>query len=300
MQPQLSPTEQHNITSRGLDAMTTFNMLHVFHAADQEAVEAVSQALPQLAIVVDSVAERMKRGGRLIYLGAGTSGRLGVLDASEIPPTFSAQPDQVIGIIAGGDKALRTPVEGVEDNPAQAVADLEPLDLSVNDTLVGISANGNAPYVLSGLEYAGSQGALTVALTCNPEAATLDLATLRILCTTGPEVISGSTRLKAGTATKMLLNILSSAVMVKLGRTYGNLMVEVQATNRKLKSRALRLVMEIADVDETTAQSALDACNGHVKKALIHLMRDVTPEQAEKLLAGANGQLRLALTQEEN
>lgn len=300
MPQTLVPTEQHHAASQHLGILPTAEMLLRFHAADYEACQAVDAALPQLAVVVDAVSTRMRSGGRLFYLGAGTSGRLGVLDASEIPPTFGADPGLVVGLIAGGDGALRRSVEGAEDDDEQAASDLAPYHLTASDSLVGISASGNAAYVLGGLTYAARQGSLTIALTCNPNAAMLRAAELAIVCPTGAEMITGSTRLKAGSATKMILNMLSSAVMVRLGKTYGQLMVDVQASNSKLKDRALRLVMELTGVEAALAQKALDECGGKVKLAVLCLTKNITPPQAEALLAQHGGHLRTALSQEEN
>jgi len=288
-------TELINTDNRDLDQLSTLDFVTVMNREDIKAVQAVQAELPAVATVIDAIASRMQQGGRLIYLGAGTSGRLGVLDASEIPPTFSADPGQVIGMIAGGDTALRNAVEGAEDDASLAHNDLAGLALGQQDSVIGISASGTAAYVLAGFQYASSQGALTVALVCNPYAPLITIADLSIVAATGAEVLSGSTRLKAGTATKLILNMISTGVMVKLGKTYGNLMVDLQASNHKLRNRAVRLVMTICNVESKTAHEALIACSWRVKTACVYLVRHCSPQEAEQFLAHSGGYLRRAL-----
>lgn len=292
-------TEMTNRSSDNLDQLSTVQFVSLMNEEDFKAITAVKNVLPDIASAIDTIAERMTHSGRLIYIGAGTSGRLGVLDASEIPPTFSADPGQVIGIIAGGESALRSSVEGAEDNPLMAQADLEHLLLTPQDSVLGISASGGAAYVIAGLQYAKSKNALTIALVCNPDAPLIGNADSAIVAVTGPEIISGSTRLKAGTATKMILNMISTGVMVKLGKTYGNLMVDLQALNSKLRKRAVRLVITICKTDPQTAQQALEACSWRVKTACVHLLKHLSPQESLNLLEKHNGFLHEALDDED-
>lgn len=291
-------TELINSDSKNLDQLSTLEFVTLMNQEDLKAVGAVQAVLPAVTAVIDGIAERMREGGRLIYLGAGTSGRLGVLDASEIPPTFNADHGQVIGIIAGGDTALRNAVEGAEDDAGQAHNDLARLALTQQDSVIGISASGTAAYILAGLQYARKRGSLTVALVCSPRAPLISAADLSIAAATGPEIVSGSTRLKAGTATKMILNMISTGVMVKLGKTCGNLMVDLQALNSKLRTRAVRLVMTICAVDPETAHEALEACSWRVKTACVHLIKHLSPGDAMNLLEKHHGFLREALDDE--
>ncbi len=292
-------TELANRSSEHLDQLSTLQFVTLMNQEDFTAVTAVKYALPAIVSAIDAIAERMMHGGRLIYLGAGTSGRLGVLDASEIPPTFDAGPGQVIGIIAGGETALRSAVEGAEDNRLLAQADLEHLCLTQLDSVIGISASGGAAYVLAGVQYAKIKNALAIALVCNPDAPLIASADIAIIAATGPEIISGSTRLKAGTATKMILNMISTGVMIKLGKTYGNLMVDLQALNSKLRTRAVRLVMTICTVDPETAQDALEICSYRVKTTCVHLLKHLSPQDSLNLLEKHNGFLRKALDDED-
>ena len=293
MQNETQPaTEAVNPTSRDLDRMSTLEMLQVINAEDARVAHAVKAVLPEIAAAIDAIAERMRRGGRLIYLGAGTSGRLGVLDAAECPPTFSVPPGLVVGVIAGGERALQQSVEGAEDSPEMGRRDLESLTVGALDSVVGISASGSTPYVLGGLQYAQQQGALTVVIACNRPAAISEAAQISILAPVGAEVISGSTRLKAGTAQKMILNMLSSGVMVRLGKTYGNLMVDVQASNAKLRQRAQRLVRQVCALDEQQAQSLLEDCDWQVKTAIAMHFLQCTPSEARQSLQAAGGLLR--------
>ncbi|HEY1948720.1 MAG TPA: N-acetylmuramic acid 6-phosphate etherase, partial [Bryobacteraceae bacterium] len=252
-------TEAQNPASTSLDALPTIDMLRVMNTADQEVALAVERELAHIAQAVDAVARRLEAGGRLFYTGAGTSGRLGVLDASECPPTFNTSPELVQGIIAGGDRALRHSIEKAEDDPEQGKRDLADRNLGSADALVGIAASGRTPYVLGGLVYARELGALTIGLSCTPDSEVARAAEIAITPAPGPEVVTGSTRLRAGTATKLVLNMLSTGVMVRLGYVYGNLMVNVQPTNEKLVDRARRIIVKVAGVSYEEAARLLNA-----------------------------------------
>jgi N-acetylmuramic acid 6-phosphate etherase len=288
-------SEQANRLSRDLDLRPTLEMVALMHAEDRRMLAAVRSTLPVVAQVVDAVAERMRRGGRLIYLGTGTSGRLGVLDAAECSPTFNAPLGQVIGVIAGGNHALTSSVEGAEDDAdagRQAIADL---DVKECDSVVGIAASGRTPYVVGGLEEAHRRGALTVALTCNLPAPLAEQADYVLAPLVGPEVVTGSTRLKAGTAQKLTLNMLSTAVMVRLGKTYGNLMVDVRVQNAKLRARARRIVAQACQIDDRAAEAALAHSDGDVKVAIVSHLAGCSPQAARDRLARAGGVVRAAL-----
>ncbi|MET8698709.1 N-acetylmuramic acid 6-phosphate etherase [Kitasatospora sp. NPDC004723] len=279
----------------GLDRLGTLELLRLLNAEDRTVAGAVAGQLPRIAVVVDAVAERMARGGRLVYAGAGTAGRLGVLDASECPPTFNTAPGQVVGVIAGGAQALVRAVEGAEDRPELATADLAALALTAEDTVVGVSASGRTPYTVAAVRSARAAGALAVGLAGTAGSPLVAAAELGIEVVTGPEVVAGSTRLKAGTAQKLVLNLLSTAVMVRLGKTYGNLMVDVRAGNAKLRDRARRIVTGITGADEETARRALAATGGEVKDAVLVVLAGVDAPAAARLLAAADGRLREAL-----
>jgi N-acetylmuramic acid 6-phosphate etherase len=292
--PDLSSldTEQLNPASAGLDLLPTEQMLAVFNREDQSVALAVQRALPSIARLVDAVVEVLRNGGRLFYTGAGTSGRLGVLDASECPPTFNVPEEMVTGLIAGGDYALRHAVEGVEDSPETGAHDLLAAGFSASDFLIGIAASGRTPYVLGALGAAARLGAPTGAIACCANAETSRLARFPVEILTGPEVIAGSTRLKAGTATKMALNMISSGAMVRLGLVYSNLMVNVQPRNAKLVDRAQRIIMAVARVNrETAARALLDARND-VRTAIVIARLGVSPQEAAARLAAAHGRLR--------
>ncbi|MEM7313655.1 MAG: N-acetylmuramic acid 6-phosphate etherase, partial [Planctomycetota bacterium] len=248
-----------------------------------------------IAEAVSAVADALKKGGRLVYIGAGTSGRMGVLDASECPPTFNSDPAQVVGLIAGGDTALRTAIEGAEDHPEFAEADLAKINLSDSDVLVGIAASGRTPYVVGGLAYAQKVGAVAVGFTCNENNRLAAVSDILICPVVGPEILSGSTRMKAGTATKLVLNMLTTGAMVLLGKSYGNLMVDLQATNSKLIDRSARIVCEMTDLARDEAESLLARCDGMLKVAIVSHMKQVEPDAARQLLDEANGHLRTAL-----
>ncbi|MCF2707153.1 N-acetylmuramic acid 6-phosphate etherase [Arcanobacterium haemolyticum] len=291
-------TEKIDPRYRDLDLLPTVDMVRAMNEAEAEVSRVVSSQASTIASAVDGIAARMRDGGRLIYVGAGTPGRLGVLDASECPPTFSTQPGQVMGIIAGGQAALTTAIEGAEDDAAQGDADVRAIELTSLDTVVGITASGRTPYVLGAIDAARSVGALTVGVSSNHNAKLSALVDFPIEVVVGPEIIAGSTRLKAGSAQKQVLNILSTLSMIKLGKTYGNLMVDVSATNAKLLVRAENLVMEITGVDRETAAEALSKVDNHVKTAVVCIVRDVDPSRAKELLDDARGSLRVAISGE--
>lgn len=285
-------TEQRNPRSRDLDRLPTLEMLRVFNEEDRTIAAAVERALPAIGALVDAAADALHRGGRLFYIGAGTSGRLGVLDASECPPTFNVPEDLVTGLIAGGDFALRHAVEGVEDSPQEGASDVVRAGLTARDVLVGIAASGRTPYVLGAVDEAARIGAITGGISCCPQAELSRRVRFPIEVVTGPEVIAGSTRLKAGTATKMVLNMISSGVMVRLGLVYSNLMVNVQPKNAKLVDRAERIIMEVAGVDRQSAARALREAGMDVRTAIVMARLGVSREEAGQRLAAAAGRLR--------
>lgn len=287
-------TERRNPRSMSLDTLNVADCLHLINAEDATIPGAVARAIPAITPFVEALEARMRAGGRLIYIGAGTSGRLGVLDASECPPTFQSDPGVVVGIIAGGDSALRRSSESREDEPDGAHGELERLGIGAQDTLLGIAAGGTTPYVLGAIEWARARGALTGFLTCAPNAPS-GAAEHVIAIDTGPEVLTGSTRMKAGTATKLALNMITTTVMVRLGKTYENLMVDLRATNAKLRDRAARIVAELVGVPREEAFALLDRADGSVKTAVVMHRRGVSREQAARLLAGSQGRLRGAL-----
>ncbi|MBD0693258.1 N-acetylmuramic acid 6-phosphate etherase [Streptomyces sp. CBMA123] len=289
------PTETVRPDWADIDRLPTADLLHLMNAEDHTVPAAVAGELARIAAVVDAVAARMARGGRLVYAGAGTAGRLGVLDAAECPPTFGTDPALVLGLIAGGRSAVTEAAEGAEDRTDLAEADVAALGLTPADTLVGVSASGRTPYPLAAVRTARAAGALTVGLACNRGSALVAAAELGIEVEVGPEVLAGSTRLKAGTAQKLVLNMLSTAVMVRLGRTYGNLMVDLRATNAKLRERARRIVAEATGADGETVDRALTATDGRTKHAILLLLADVDAPTAARLLTSADGRLRDAL-----
>ena len=292
---ELSPTEARNPSTTDLDALDTVALLHRINDEDRNAAAAVERALGAIAAAVDAIAARLRAGGSLHYFGAGTSGRLGMLDAAEIPPTFSADPTLVVGHIAGGTAALTSAVEEAEDDSAAGRADAAAANIDSKDAALGISASGSAAYVLGAIEASGSAGALTVAITSNAKSRLAALAHIPIVLETGAEALAGSTRMKAAVAQKMALTALSTAVMVKLGKVYGNLMVDVKPTNRKLRDRALRLTQLVAGVDADAAEAALLASGYRVKIAAVMLARGVDASAAESLIAQCDGSLRRAL-----
>lgn len=292
-------TEERNALAAQIDRLSTLEMLRVMNREDATVAGAVGRELPKVAAAVDAIAERMRRGGRLIYVGAGTSGRLGVLDAAECPPTFGIPPGQVIGIIAGGDRALRESIEGAEDSEEAGRTDLALLAVMACDTVVGISASGSTPYALGALAEARARGALTIAVTCNRGTPLEALADIAICPVVGPEVIAGSTRLKAGTAQKLVLNMLSTGTMIRLGKTFGDLMVDLQASNAKLRRRAQRIVAAATGLAEGEAAALLERCGGNVKCAILSHLAGMTPEEARLALEARQGDLRAALEQSE-
>ena len=265
------------------------------NAEDARIAAAVAAVSEPIAQAVDVIAERLREGGRLIYMGAGTSGRLGVLDASECPPTFSTPPEMVVGLIAGGYQALTRSIEGAEDHPEYGERDLREIDLTDKDVLVGIATSGRTPYVIGGLQYANQLGAFTIGFSCNDACDLSRLAKIMITPIVGPEVISGSTRLKAGTATKLVLNMLTTGAMVRMGKTFGNLMVDLRASNSKLQVRSRRIVAELTSLDTSAAGQLLADCDGEVKTAIVAHLRSVSPVTARQLLHAAGGHLRQAL-----
>lgn len=294
-EPFEATTEAQNAASTDLDAMDARQIVALMAREDARCVAAVERAAPSIAKAIDAIALRLERGGRLFYFGAGTSGRLGVLDASECPPTFSTDPKLVIGLIAGGDHALRHPIEGAEDRGELGVADLRAHHFGAADVAVGITASGTAPYVLAAIEYAKSSGGATIGICCNAGAPLSTAVDVPIELLVGPEVLSGSTRLKAGTATKLALNMLSTGAMVRLGKCYQNLMVDLQASNQKLRKRAIRIVGIAAGLGLAAAEDTLRACDGEVKTAIVAARRGVAPAVARQLLAQTGGRVRQAL-----
>lgn len=287
-------TETSNPATEQIDQLSTPDLVRTFHLADLEAVAAVNPELPNISRAIDQIVPRLQRGGRLFYLGAGTSGRLGVLDASECPPTYNVPPEMVQGIIAGGDTALRSSIEHVEDDAEQGRRDVEARGFTAQDVLVGIAASGRTPYVLGGLKYARDMGALTIGLSCVPNSVVSQAAEIAITPATGPEPVTGSTRMKAGTATKLVLNMLSTGTMVRLGYVYGNLMVNVQFTNEKLRDRAARIIVTITGLGYHEAAALLKSA-GSVKTAIVMAKLGLTRAEAEQRLAQVGGRLRPAL-----
>ena len=291
-------TETRNPASSVIDRLSTAEMLAVINQADREIPNAVAKVIPEIAKAVDAIVDRLRKQGRLFYIGAGTSGRLGVLDASECPPTFNVPASLVQGIIAGGDRALRNSIERAEDDPEQGREDLEARGFSTGDVLVGIAASGRTPYVLGAMAYAESLGALTIGLSCTPASKVARAAEIAITPVPGPEIITGSTRMRAGTATKLVLNMISTAVMIRLGYVYGNLMVNVQPTNGKLADRARRIIATIAGISNEEAGRLLDE-SGSVRVAIIMHKFGIGRSDAEARLNAAQGSLRAALGENE-
>ncbi|ALC22430.1 N-acetylmuramic acid 6-phosphate etherase [Streptomyces pristinaespiralis] len=279
-----------------IDRLPTLEIARTMNAEDETVPAAVAAQLPAIAAAIDGTAERMSRGGRLIYAGAGTAGRLGVLDASECPPTFNTDPSEVLGLIAGGPTAMVKAVEGAEDSKELAAADLDGLQLTADDTVVGISASGRTPYAIGAVEHARALGALTIGLSCNADSALAAAAEHGIEVVTGPELLTGSTRLKAGTAQKLVLNMISTITMIRLGKTYGNLMVDVRASNDKLRARSRRIVALATGASDEEIESALEATDGEVKNAILVILGDVDAATAATLLSRTSGHLRAALT----
>ncbi|GAA4686748.1 N-acetylmuramic acid 6-phosphate etherase [Streptomyces chumphonensis] len=278
-----------------IDRLPTLEIAGLMNGEDAGVPAAVAARLPQIADAIDAASRRMADGGRLVYAGAGTAGRLGVLDASECPPTFNTAPGDVVGLLAGGADAFATPVEGAEDRPELAAADLDALKLTAADTVVGVSASGRTPYAVGAVRHARAVGALTIGLACNADSALARAADHGIEIVTGPELLTGSTRLKAGTAQKLVLNMISTITMIRLGKTYGNLMVDVRASNAKLHARSRRILTLATDADDAAVEAALAACSGEVKPALLMLLTGSDAATAARLLAETGGHLRPAL-----
>jgi N-acetylmuramic acid 6-phosphate etherase len=291
-------SEGRNPRSMDIDLMSAAEIVELINAEDRAVPEAVGAVLPQVAAAVERIVTAFEAGGRLIYIGAGTSGRLGVLDASECPPTYGVPPTMVVGLIAGGPGALLKAVEGAEDDVAQGAADLERIAADSKDVVVGIAVSGRTPYVIGALEHAAKVGAATVALTCNPDSPIARMAEISIAPVVGPEVVTGSTRMKSGTAQKLVLNMLSTASMVRIGKTFQNLMVDMQATNKKLVARAVRVVMQATECTAEEAEAALAAAGNDMKVAILTVLTGQSVEQARAALVVSGGHLREALGNE--
>ena len=288
-------TEQRNADTMNIDTLSTLDMVRLINREDHKVAEAVGLVTEKIAQAVDVIADRLGRGGRLIYCGAGTSGRLGVLDAVECPPTYSTEPEMVQGLIAGGYPAIFKAVEGAEDSKELGVSDLKNISFNANDVLVGIAASGRTPYVLGAMEYAKELGAVTVSVTCCPGSVLDSFADIGIAPAPGPEVVTGSTRMKSGTAQKMVLNMLSTGAMIKLGKVYGNLMVDVKPSNEKLIRRCVTIVCAAAECDESAAVAALEACGYRPKTAIVMVLCGVDADTAVKMLQKADGRIAGAL-----
>ncbi|ATG15332.1 MULTISPECIES: N-acetylmuramic acid 6-phosphate etherase [Providencia] len=288
-------TESRNEASTHIDQLSTLEMLQVINNEDKKVPLAVEKTLPQIAQLVDKVADAFQRGGRLIYSGAGTSGRLGILDASECPPTYGTPHEQVIGLIAGGHQAIFRAVENAEDKPELGEQDLKNINFNQNDVLVGIAASGRTPYVLGAMKYARALGATVAAISCNPDSPVSQAADIAITPIVGAEVVTGSSRMKAGTAQKLILNMITTGAMIRIGKVFGNLMVDVEATNAKLIERQTKIVMEATECDRQTAESALQQCDRHCKTAILMILSGLNADEARQLLAKNHGFIRTAL-----
>ncbi|MBG6028465.1 N-acetylmuramic acid 6-phosphate etherase [Proteus mirabilis] len=288
-------TESRNHHSENIDTLSTLDMLKVINNEDKKVPLAVEKVLPEIAQLVDKVAIAFSLGGRLIYCGAGTSGRLGILDASECPPTYGTPHEMVIGLIAGGHKAILQAVENAEDNTQLGEQDLRQLNFNEQDVLVGIAASGRTPYVIGALKYAKSLGATTGAISCNPESPIAQIADIAITPIVGAEVVTGSSRMKAGTAQKLILNMITTAAMIKIGKVFGNLMVDVEATNAKLVERQVRIVMQATECERSIAEEALSQCQRHCKTAILMILAGVDALQAAQMLNQNKGFIRKAL-----
>lgn len=295
MTKQLSPTELRNPNSYNLDTLSSAEFVELSNNENEQLLAAIREESNNIALTIDAAATAIGNGNRLIYIGAGTSGRLGVLDASECPPTFSSDPSQVVGIIAGGDDALRNSLEGAEDDQQQAVKDLNELNLSEGDLVIGIAASGNTPYVVAALEYARTIGAGVASLSNNPYGRLATLGDINIVIDSGPEVLTGSTRLKAGTAQKIVLNMISTGAMVANGKAFQNLMVDVAASNEKLIDRCKRIVVDATDCSEETANAALNQCDNHPKTAILMILGNYSADEARARLNDTQQHLSEAL-----
>lgn len=288
-------TESRNPASEQIDTLPTLDMLRVINNEDKNVALAVEAVLPAIALAVDKIAEAFLQGGRLIYTGAGTSGRLGILDASECPPTFGTPAAQVVGLIAGGHPAILKAVENAEDNREQGAQDLKDLNLTAKDVVVGIAASGRTPYVLGAMDYAASLGATVVSISCNPDSPMSEASEIAITPVVGPEVVTGSSRMKAGTAQKLILNMLTTGAMIRTGKVYGNLMVDVEATNAKLVERQKNIVMAATECSREEAIAALQESGGHCKTAIVMILAAVSAEEAGQLLSQNQGFTRKAI-----
>lgn len=292
-------SEGRNPDTMDIDLLSAQEIVERLNQQDKQVPLAVERELPNIAAAVDKITAAFKQGGRLIYMGAGTSGRLGVLDASECPPTFGVSDQMVIGLIAGGPDAMFKAREGAEDSPALGEQDLKTIGFSRHDVVVGIAASGRTPYVIGALEYANDLGAVTVALSCNPDSPIAGLAQIAISPVVGPEALTGSTRLKSGTAQKLVLNMLTTASMIRLGKSYQNLMVDVKATNKKLVARAVRIVMQATDCEREVAEALLAESDNNAKVAILMYLTGVNAEQAKARLSDSDGFLRRAMDDED-
>ena len=282
-------TETRNPASVEIDQLSTLEMLRVINQEDQQVALAVSQLLPEITRAVDAIAAAFGKGGRLVYIGAGTSGRLGILDASECPPTYGVSAEQVIGLIAGGHKAILQAVENAEDDAELGAQDLKNIQFCANDVLVGIAASGRTPYVLGAMAHASAVGATVCSISCNPGSPLAQAADISMVAVVGPEIVTGSSRMKAGTAQKLILNMLSTGAMIRTGKVYGNLMVDVEATNAKLVERQKRIVMEATDCERAVAERALAQADHHCKPAIVMILAGLTADEARTRLQSSNG-----------
>ncbi len=292
-------TESRNVASENIDMLSTIDMLKVINQEDQKVALAVEAIIPEIAKVVDLISEAFQSGGRLIYTGAGTSGRLGILDASECPPTYGSDPDLVIGLIAGGHKAILKAVENAEDNVELGATDLQQIGFNHKDVLVGIAASGRTPYVIGSMNYAKSVGAKVAALSCNANSPMAEIADINITPIVGAEVVTGSSRMKAGTAQKLVLNMLTTGAMIRTGKVFGNLMVDVEATNAKLIQRQKNIVVEATGCSESQAAEALTQCNNHCKTAILMILLNINADLAAAKLSKHHGFIRHALLDQE-
>ena len=288
-------TESRNSSSLNIDKVSTLDMVKIINNEDKKVALAVEKELVKIAEAIDGIVSGMQKGGRLIYIGAGTSGRLGILDASECPPTYGVSEELVQGIIAGGTEAIFRAKEGAEDSKELAIEDLKSKNITENDTIVGLAASGRTPYVIGGLEYANKIGALTVSITCNANSEVAKVSKVSIAPVVGAEVVTGSTRMKAGTAQKLVLNMLSTGTMIKLGKVYGNLMVDVRATNKKLVERAKKIVCEATGVDREVAEKVLKETNYDVKLSILMILTVLDINEAKEKLSQNKGYIAKAM-----
>ncbi|MGL5655858.1 MAG: N-acetylmuramic acid 6-phosphate etherase [Fusobacteriaceae bacterium] len=288
-------TEGRNKNSMNIDTLSTLELVKIINEEDKKVAVAVEAELNNVAKSIDKIVDSFKNGGRLIYIGAGTSGRLGILDASECPPTYGTSPEMVIGIIAGGEKAILKAVENAEDNEELCVEDLKKINFNKKDILVGIAASGRTPYVMGGLKYANNLGATTVGISCNPNSIIAKTAIIAISPIVGPEVVTGSSRMKAGTAQKLILNMLTTGSMIKMGKVYSNLMVDVEATNLKLVERQGKIVVDATGCSKEEAEIALSKCDRHCKTAIFMILSGKNVEEAQEILKRNEGYIRKAL-----